>query len=206
MIPEEVENWLLLWRPEQDVTAIFEFEWTNVAVLREAITTLLVTHMETITQLKMDILNDGQFFKLKMLMASNPDTPHMVLEYLSRHSTQSILERIAENPNTPVEVLSQLAMCECTEVRAAVAENAHTPADLIKRLSSDENPDIRYTIAENAGTPVEVLQFLELDDNPYVSHRARKTLNRLQCGCVKHNEFRQLGQKGFRGSNARPAY
>lgn len=206
MIPEEVENWLLLWQPDQDLTAVFEFDWADVAVLREAITQLLIAHIDTLNQLEIDILEDEQFFRLKMLIASNPDTPHMVLEYLSRHGSQSILERIAENPNTPVDVLSQLAVCTCTEVRAAVAENSHTPADLIRNLSSDDNPDIRYTVAENAGTPVEVLQLLEFDDNPYVSHRAKTTLNRLHCGCVQQTEFRQPGQNGFRGLNARPAY
>lgn len=203
MIPEEVGDWLLLWRPEQDLTEIFQFEWADAGHLRDAVTFLLTTHMDVIRQNGLDVLANRQFLPLKSLIASNPDSPHVVLEYLAENSCASVLERIAENPNTPAWVLERLADCDCTEVRAAVAENSHTPADLIRGLSHDDNPDIRYTVAENAGTPVEVLQLLELDDNPYVSHRAHQTLSRLQGGWVHRADFRSASSKGI---NARPAY
>lgn len=203
MIPEEVGNWLLLWQPEQDLTAIFKFNWADAAVLREAITFLLTTHMDAINGLDIDVLDDVNFLRVKMLIASNPETPNTVLEYLAKRSGPSVLERIAENPNTPTWVLEELAGSDWPEVRAAVAENTHAPTDLIKGLSADENPDIRYTVAENAGTPIEVLQLLEFDENPYVSHRAHTTLARLTGGFVQQADFRQDFRRGL---NARPAF
>jgi hypothetical protein len=203
MIPEEVGNWLLLWQPEQDLTAIFKFDWADTAVLREAVTFLLTTHMDAINGLDIDVLDDVNFLRVKMLIASNPETPNAVLEYLAKRSGPCVLERIAENPNTPASVLEDLAGSDWPNVRSAVAENSHSPADLIKDLSGDENPDIRYTVAENAGTPIEVLQLLELDENPYVSHRAHTTLSRLSGGFVQQGNFRQDSRRGL---NARPAY
>jgi hypothetical protein len=206
MIPEEVGNWILLWQPEQDLTELFRFSWSDAGHLRDAVTLLLTTHMDAIRPGGLDILADRRFSEVKMLIASNPDTPHMVLEYLAEHSCSSVLERIAENPNTPNWILERLADSDCTEVRAAVAENSHTPAELVKGLSHDDNPDIRFTVAENAGTPIEVLQLLEMDDNPYVSHRAHQTLSRLQGGCIQQGDFRRSQASATKGLNARPAH
>jgi len=92
--------------------------------------------------------------------------------------------RIASDPNTPDVVLRRLAEEGDSAVQALVAENSNTPVDSIWRLAREPNSDIRYSLAENHAIAIEVLNLLADDENPYVAQRANKTLKRVGTSVV----------------------
>lgn len=173
---EELLHW---WEPKSDVSFIFNFHWRSLQQLREAITIFLSARLHAVCRRATDAIAKTGCPRLKTLMASNPQSPSELLDYLAEVSPAAILVRIAENPNTGSATLSRLAFHVDSEVRSAVADNANTPESCFKLLLRDESPDVRFRIAENPITPVASLYNLLKDENPYVSHRARQTLSRI---------------------------
>ena len=114
------------------------------------------------------------------MKAGHPDTSEDELEVLSRHEHHHIRRRVAENDRTPVKVLMLLARDEHAEVRVGVAEHPRTPQEILDRLAADESLEVRHSLAENHNLPMSILLRLAEDENPYVSHRAWRTLRRLQ--------------------------
>lgn len=92
--------------------------------------------------------------------------------------------RMAEDATLPLEILEKLAMHYSAEVREAVSDNPGLSTDILRLLAQDESVDVRYAIAENHNAPSNVLYELCEDDNPYVSHRAKKTIERLRRNCL----------------------
>jgi len=162
--------------------------------LRDALTGLLADSLEQLIVPPLDLLDDAEFFAVKLLMASNPDTPTRVLHYLAIQSPPQILSRIAENPNTSVDMLLRLARHNDPTVRASVADNEHTPCECLERLALDEHPDVRYRLAENYLAPAQILETLANDDNPFVSHRAQTTQQRLRAEELAWQESKQRVQ------------
>jgi len=90
------------------------------------------------------------------------------------------LERMATDSNTPVVVLERLAAHPNADVRAAVSDNENTPLYTIWALSKDADADVRYQLAENHNLPLPLIRSLTNDENPYVACRAQQTYDRMQ--------------------------
>jgi hypothetical protein len=117
--------------------------------------------------------------RLRILLASNPNTPASTLDSMANEDSPVLLERIAENPHASPNTLSKLAYHDNPRVRAAVAENSSLPEPIMWRLASDIHPDVRLRLAESYFLPHSILQVLAEDDNPYVQIRAKRTISRL---------------------------
>jgi hypothetical protein len=173
---EELLHW---WEPKSDVSFIFDYNWRSLQQLREAITLFLSARLYEVSHRAAGAIAEMGCPRLKTMIASNPQTPPEMLEFLSEVSPLSVLIRVAENPNTGKATLSKLASHENADVRAAVADNAGTPESSFRRLVNDESVDVRYRIAENPHAPADSLYTLLKDENPYVNQRARLTLFRI---------------------------
>ncbi len=189
----------------EDLSFIVRFNWKTSNHLKEAVQVLLAARLEHAAgsaglkanvRSRSDILDDGEFTRIRLQIASNPVTPPSVLTYLSYHSCESVLERVAENPRTPEDVLSRLSEHKAASVRQSVADNLNTPFETLAVLSEDENPDVRYRLSENPHTPEAILEVLVEDDNPYVSTRAQSTLRRLSAGLLVEADF-STGSNGW---------
>ena len=99
------------------------------------------------------------------------------------------LRQAAEHPFTPSHVLHKLAKSKDITVRTAVADHANTSIETILFLTKDHSEDLRYALAENHNLDIQALKILSEDENPYVSHRAKKTLARLEGGTVLSGNF-----------------
>jgi hypothetical protein len=186
--------------PREDLSFIVRFSWKSSSHLKEAIQVLLAARLDDSgtpqtcnpERKRSDVLDDGEFIRIRAIIASNPNTPPAVLHYLAKNSNPEILERIAENPRTPVYTLERLARCPVPRVRAAVAENINVSPDILTVLGTDPDDDVRYQLAENPHMPEELLVALSEDANPYVRFRAEATLQRVQGGEVVEGDFFRL--------------
>jgi hypothetical protein len=115
---------------------------------------------------------------LRCQMATSPDTPPAVLDYLADFDETAILVRIAENPKTWTTTLTRLARHRLAQVRLAVAENTRLPLGIMRILVEDACPDVCYAMAENPQLPSSMLKELSASSNPYVAQRAARTLAR----------------------------
>lgn len=175
----DCEDLLHWWEPKTDVSFIFNFSWHSLQQLREAITIFLSARLYAVSQRANRAIIETGCPRLKMMIASNPDTPADMLDFLVQVSPVAVIARIAENPNAGRNTLTRLAFHPDPTVRSAVADNPNTPESCFKRLTSDESVDVRFRIAENPQAPVSSLNALLRDENPYVSNRAHQTLARL---------------------------
>src|SRR5579883_2849922 len=95
------------WR--DDLSFIVRCHWKSANHLKEAIQVFLNANLSEaftaasnkVVRSSIDPLDDREFNQIRIQIASNPNTPPMVLNYLSKHSTPPVLERLAENPRTP---------------------------------------------------------------------------------------------------------
>lgn len=135
---------------------------------------------------------------VRWLIATHPDSPAAVLDFLSNLDNEELLIRIAEHPQCSAPTLARLAQSKYSTVRMALADNSNTPIHVIKMLTHDESVDLRYAMAENPGLPASLLNELCNDDNAYVASRASRTMARRNPASVqhfpqKHKEDRRLG-------------
>lgn len=173
---EELLNW---WEPKSDISYIFRFNWRSLQQLREAVTLFLSARLHNVSQRARKAVSETGCNRLKAMIASNPETPADMLEFLTHVSPVDVLVRVAENQNACSQTLTRLAMHEDFEVRMAVAENPNCPSICLEMLIDDRCADVRFRLAENPNAPISVLYKALKDENPYVSHRARKTLARI---------------------------
>jgi hypothetical protein len=178
----------------EDLSFIVRYHWKTSCHLKEAIKLLINSRKQQEQQpieSAPQILDATEFRQIRVIIASNPNTPPAVLVYLAAYAPQdpSILERIAENPRTPYCVLERLARCEHANVRAAVAENINATPDILTLLASDVEADVRYRLAENPHLPADFLSGLAEDSNPYVRHRAALTILRAKGGQILQGSF-----------------
>lgn len=173
---EELLNW---WEPKSDISYIFRFNWRSLQQLREAVTLFLSARLNAMAQRASLAVSETGCNHLKSIIASNPETPSDMLEFLAGVSPPRVLVRIAENTNTASNTLGKLALSEDSEVRMAVAENHNSPQSCLELLVDDPSVDVRYRLAENPNAPITLLYKALKDENPYVSCRARKTLARI---------------------------
>ncbi len=173
---EELLHW---WEPKTDMSFIFDFNWSSLQQLREATTMFLTARLYSMAQKATQSITESGSPRLKTMMASNPQTPADLLEFLTIVGSNSVVVRVAENLNTGKDTLTRLAFSNDPEIRAAVADNPNTPETCFKRLTNDESVDVRYRLAENPLAPAGCLYNLLRDENPYVSARARATLSRI---------------------------
>lgn len=173
---EELLNW---WEPKADISYIFRFNWRSLQQLREAVTLFLSARLHSVSLRARKAVTETGCKHLKAMLASNPETPSDMLDYLTYVSPNDILVRIAENPNTSSQTLSRLAQHEDVDVRVAVAENANSPNSCLERLIDDECVDVRFRLAENPNAPLPILYKALRDENPYVINRSKKTLARI---------------------------
>ena len=180
-----------------DVSFIDQFEWKKSEHLKIAIQVWLASRLAAVAggngeaiKRHHDEVAQDEIEQIQMRLASNPQSPPVVLAYLAKNANRRVLERIAENAQSPGELLYELACNEDPEVRSAVADNSNTPRFVLEMLLSDEHADVRYRLAENANSPMELLTRLCAEDaNPYVAARASATLARLSCGRVYCADF-----------------
>lgn len=104
-----------------------------------------------------------------------------LLETMARSEIDRIRLRVAENPGTPIGILELLSTDKNVEVRIAVGTNPSTPTCVRYQLALDQDLNVRLGLADDMNTPIELLERLTEDGNPYVSHRAMKTIQILQC-------------------------
>lgn len=128
---------------------------------------------------------------IRWLIATHPESPAAVLDFLSNTDKEDLLVRIAENPQTATPTLAKLAQSEYASVRIAVSDNASTPIHIIKGLAHDESLDVRFALAENPALPASILTELSNDDNAYVAHRAKKTMQRRNPASVERFPSRE---------------
>jgi len=115
----------------------------------------------------------------KYVKAGSNNTDIDDLITLSKDESYRIRMRVAENRSTPPAVLELLSKDKHADVRLAAGTNPATPIDSVYLLALDEDPTVRHGLAEDHNTPIGVLKILAKDDNAYVSHRALKTISRL---------------------------
>ncbi len=191
---EELLNW---WEPKSDISFIFKFNWRSLQQLREAVTLFLSARLHSVSQRALRSVSETGCNRLKGMIASNPETPADMLEYLTHVSPVGVIVRVAENPNTASYTLSRLAQHEDSEVRCAVAENTNCPSNCVEDLAGDECSDVRYLLAENPHAPLSVLYRALKDENPYVSHRARKTLARILTNTISISAQMMTAESGL---------
>lgn len=165
---------------KEDMAFIMGFHWQTSNHLKEAVHILLRSNLSREGcggSNEPRVLDEAEFRRIKLQIASNPHTPSSVLVYLARDPDTRVVQRVAENPHTPGFCLHFLAWHPNVDVRLAVAENTSTWNETLQGLVIDANPDVRFRIAENHNTPNTVLEQLRQDTNPYVSHRASETLS-----------------------------
>lgn len=114
--------------------------------------------------------------RIRRIVASNPNTPAVVLGRLAQDHDAIVRMAVAENPRTPSDILAMLAQDANSDVRLTVVENRNTWLVTLYRLAADDNDDVRYGMAECCHMPVEILLLLCDDENPYVRARASKTM------------------------------
>lgn len=132
---------------------------------------------------------------IRWQIATYPESPAAVLDFLATLDEPALLTRIAENPQTWSVTLARLAQSQHAEVRIAVAEHANTPIDVLNALIADECLDVRYSMAENPALASKMLQQLAVDENAYVGHRATRTLARRNPAAVEQFPQRQQAQQ-----------
>lgn len=116
---------------------------------------------------------------LRWLIATHPDSPAEVLEFLAtKIDDEKLLARVAEHKQTAPHTLECLAKHQSGDVRLAVADNPSTPLAVLLELAVSSDPDVRYCMAENPTLPAKMLQQLAADSNAYVAHRAARTMMR----------------------------
>lgn len=183
----------------EDLSFIVRFQWKTSDHLKEAIQLLLSSRLAALVETESmcqpfsrrfsGTIDDVEFEKIRMQIASNPSTPPTVLVYIAQGAGPAVLERIAENPQTPTTLLNLLSRHPVGAVRAAVGENLNTPEHVLARLVVDEDLDVRYRLAENPLLPHDVLLRLTEDCNPYVAFRAVATMSRAVGGRVVRGDF-----------------
>jgi hypothetical protein len=131
---------------------------------------------------------------VRMQMASHPETPKEVLQFLSTFRDERLDVRIAENPQASAFTLTGLATSPERSVKIAVAEHPNTPPETIAILAEDADLDLRYAMAENPHLSTAILEKLGTDENPFVASRAQKTLARRNPALVKQVSFSQRRQ------------
>lgn len=132
--------------------------------------------------------------RVRMLVATNPNTPGAVLDRLACEGPPAVRERVAENPRAAQATLRRLAFDEDPDVRMAVAENANTPILALMAMAYDDNADVRYRLAECYHLPRAILETLANDDNPYVARRAQQTRARIQSESTSPRYFASHGR------------
>ena len=169
---------LAWWEPRADIAFIFSFNWKTINQLREAITMFLSARLHALAFQASKKLTESGSRATKLLLASNPESPGELLDYLTVIGDTQIVVRVAENSSTSQRTLEKLSGHTCPAVRCAVADNTNTSEVCLLSLAQDEDADVRYCLAENPNLPINVLYVLLKDENPYVSLRATTTLNR----------------------------
>jgi hypothetical protein len=128
---------------------------------------------------------------IRWMIATHPESPAAVLDYLANLGDEELLVRIAENPQASTDTLTRLAKSQHASVRIAVADNPNTPIHVVKGLTLDEALDVRYSLAENPALPASILIELSNDDNAYVATRAKKTILRRNPASVERFPSRE---------------
>lgn len=172
---EESEfDYYLMWEwPEHIENALRRMLWISLVESAEGNTTQ--THTTYV----------------RWLIATHPDSPSAVLDYLANIDNEQLLVRIAENPQASTPTLARLAESLYSSVRIAVADNANTPIHVVKGLINDSAIDVRYSMAENPALPASLLTELSTDENAYVAVRAARTMARRNPCSVEQFPFRQ---------------
>lgn len=162
---------LLRWQwPQHIERAIKQLTWLEVGV---------TSAFERDFQIELETMLDCMTMHLFRLIASYPESPAAMLDFIADLRVTSLAERVAENPSTMPSTLTRLADHPDPAVKIAVACNASTPAEAVQKLANDESLDVRYAIAENANSSQELIALLCEDENCYVAHRAQRTVARL---------------------------
>lgn len=130
---------------------------------------------------------------VRRLVASNPNTPPLVLEDLAHDEDESVRNWVMKHPNTPVAIRHSLSpeagkdeqesdasAQEPSEIEqppsnqgnevteSAVAGNPSTPAKTLETLAIDDEEDVRIAVAGNPGTPAAILETLARDEEELV--------------------------------------
>jgi hypothetical protein len=174
-------DYFLMWEwPEHIETALRRMLWISLVETAEGSTGSQHTNY------------------VRWLIATHPDSPAAVLDFLANIDNEQLLIRVAENPQTDTATLLRLAKSQYASVRIAVADHANTPIHVIKMLVRDEAVDVRYALAENPALPASLLTELSNDENAYVMMRAKRTLTRRNPASVEQfpsqqDQKRRLG-------------
>ena len=111
--------------------------------------------------------------KMRVALASNPNTPANILVKLSEWSKE-ICRLVVENRNAPAELLTELSKDRIAAIRKSVAKHPNTPANVLKELSKDIEAIVRLSVATNHNTPEPTLKKLSRDKNWYVREGVAK--------------------------------
>lgn len=82
--------------------------------------------------------------EIRILVAKHPNTPPMILYYLTNENTQprAVLEQVALHPNLSERDVRDLWWSRYEEVRGAVASHPKFPKDLLDQALADQNEAI----------------------------------------------------------------
>lgn len=61
---------------------------------------------------------------------------------------------VASNPNTPMVILEGMAGTEDKEIRGGIARNPNAPAVILERLAKDKSPWVQRVAIYNFSAPV----------------------------------------------------
>lgn len=117
--------------------------------------------------------------QLLSLVASNPQTPHTVLEAISKKHSPRLLCQVAANPHTDLNTLEELAGDAHESVRACVADHPKA-ISLMWKLVQDESALVRYVLASNKELPEHIFVALSKDQDFRVARRAKRSLKELR--------------------------
>lgn len=94
-------------------------------------------------------------------VASNYQTPALLLFLLSQNEDWEIRAAVAKNPSAPPFLLQILSEDNDEDVRAAVAENGGVPVAILENLAGDESAKVLTSVAGNLGAPERILACIE---------------------------------------------
>ena len=94
---------------------------------------------------------------VRMLLASNSESPASVLTVLSEDGNATVRAKVARNLSTPPELLAAMAQDPDEGVQMDVAANPNTPLAILDAFAQVDSSNIREGLSRNPNTPPEVL-------------------------------------------------
>ena len=124
---------------------------------------------------------------VRFLVAGNPGASPEILNRLASDDSRGVRQNVANNPNAPADVLIRLAEDPFEEVQWRLAMNPSCPASVLELLAARGGSKMKLTIVNHPNLPLQVLKELTEDDDPHVAHTARLAFEDRRAESIEHS-------------------